>query len=274
VAWGQWNFADKWSVRFGRQAMALSREDWMGAQDTLGVDYSPNDFTFGIGSSIGGQLHYQGERQRFWAHLSNGAFGTGDTVGSSEFNDMLIGGRYEYQIIGTDWSNWGDLNGRRGRPLGVLLGLAGGYQLNEKNNDLPRNSFQAIADLSVAGDGFQAMVSGTIQPLETRDDGWEYTWGMQVGGGYFFAEKWQVYGRYDLIGPGDRAGDLDSFNAVAVGVNFFPFVRTNRWKFTVEGQYLADAINNTIVAPSGGLGWLASDESGQWGLRFQAQLGF
>ncbi len=181
--------------------------------------------------------------------------------------------RWEYQLVGSDWSDWSDMMGRPGRPNGVLLGLAGAYQLNEKNNDLPRNAFQAIADLSFAGYGYQVMISGTLQPVETRDDGWEYTGGILVQGGIFLTETLELYGRYDLVSPGDRAGDLENFNAFAVGVNFLPFKWTNRWKFTVEGQYLAEGINNTIVAPASGLGWLASDDA-QWGLRLQAQMGF
>ena len=99
-------------------------------------------------------------------------------------------------------------------------------------------------------------------------------YGLLVQGGYFLTEHAQVYGQYNFISPGDQPGDLEDFNSITAGINYFPFLWTNRWKFSAEVGYLFDALNETIVEPSGSLGWLASDEPGQTYFRIQAQFGF
>jgi hypothetical protein len=280
IAWMQVNFGKdkRWSLRAGRQFLALSREDWQFAQDTLTTDYSPNDDTFAIGSSIGAQVNFTGERQRFWAAVSNGAFGGKSTFPDNDPSDIAVTGRWEYQLVGTDWSVWDDLIGRRGRARGMLLGIAGGYE--DKGSD-PMSDPTAIdsgtqlnLDLSFNGDGYQAMVAGSITWREPQTGDSYYNYGILVQGGYFFTEKMQVYGQYNLISPGDQPGALDDFHSITAGVSYFPFVRTNRWKFSGELGYLFDAINNTLVAPSGTLGWLSSDEDGQLYFRIQAQFGF
>ena len=58
------------------------------------------------------------------------------------------------------------------------------------------------------------------------------------------------------------------------GFNYLPYQWTNRWKLSAETGWLFSAINRTIVKPSGALGFLPGDESGQLYLRLQLQLGF
>jgi hypothetical protein len=276
VAWMQVNFGPnkRWSLRAGRQFLALSREDWQSAEDTLTTDYSPNDDTFAIGSSDGAQVNFTGERHRFWAAVSNGAFGGKRTFPDNDPSDVAVTGRWEYQLVGTDWSVWDDLIGRRGRARGMLLGIAGGYEDMRSDPTAIDSGTQLNLDLGFNGDGYQAMVAGSITWREPQTGDSFYNYGILVQGGYFFTEKMQVYGQYNLISPGDQPGALDDFNSITAGVSYFPFVRTNRWKFSGELGYLFDAINNTLVAPSGTLGWLSSDEDGQLYFRIQAQFGF
>jgi hypothetical protein len=93
-------------------------------------------------------------------------------------------------------------------------------------------------------------------------------------GGYFFTQTWQVFGRWDFISPGDQPGDLDEYNALTAGANWFPFEKSNRFKLTIELAYLFSALSNTIVSPSEGLGFLPSDSADQFYLRVQFQFGF
>jgi hypothetical protein len=277
IAFMQYNFAKdkRWSLRGGRQFIALSREDWQFAEDTLTTDYSPNDDTFAIGTSVGAQLHFTAKQHRFWAALSNGAFGGKRTFPDNEPSDIAITGRWEYQFAGKDWSVWDDLIGRRGRPRGMLFGIGGAYEDKEPD---PATTIESGAqinlDLSFNGNGYQAMVAGSMTWREPQFGDSFYNYGILVQGGYFFAEELQVYGQYNLISPGDQPGTLEDFHSVTAGVSYFPFVRTNRWKFSGELGYLFDAINNTLVTPSGTLGWLPSDEDGQLYFRIQAQFGF
>jgi hypothetical protein len=193
-------------------------------------------------------VNFAGERHRFWAALSNGAFGGKRTFPDNEPADIAVTGRWEYQFVGKD------------KEPDPATTIDSGAQL----------SF----DLSFNGNGYQAMVAGSMTWREPQVGDAFYNYGILVQGGYFVAEKLQVYGQYNLISPGDQPGTLEDFHSITAGVSYFPFVRTNRWKFSGELGYLFDAINNTLVTPSGTLGWLASDEDGQLYARIQAQFGF
>ena len=273
VAYVQYNIGEKWNLRFGRQFYAMQREDWMFPQDLLTTEFSPNDFNFAMGTSDGVQANYQADRTRFWLSLNEGQYGAKKDFPDNDSTEIAVTGRWEYQITGREWSVWDDLIGRRGRPRGILLGLAGGYQFEEDASEL-ENSAQLNADISFNGDGYQAMAAGTWTWRDPRDADSFSHYGLLLQGGYFLAEHVQVYGQYNFISPGDQPGDLENFNSIAAGVSYFPFLWTNRWKFSVEVGHLFDALNDTIVEPSGSLGWLPSDEPGQMYFRVQAQFGF
>ena len=100
-----------------------------------------------------------------------------------------------------------------------------------------------------------------------------YNYGAYFQAAYFFLPKWQGYVRYDYVSPGDQVGDLESYRAPGIGVNFFP-IKNIRWRVTAEVNYLFSAFNKTIVEPVPELGWVETDEKGQTSFRVQLQLGF
>ena len=280
VGYLQYNFGEQkhWNLRVGRQYVALSREDWQSAQDLLTSDYSPHDDTFAIGTSEAIQLNYAAGRQRFWAALGNGVYGGQRKFPDNESAQIAVSGRWEYQLAGSDWSVWNDLIGRRGRERGILFGIAGGYQDVDSDSSSDPATFDSGAqlnvDLSFNGDGYQAMVAGSVTWSNPDSGSRYYNYGVLAQGGYFVMPKLQVYGQYNLISPGDQPGELENFNAVIAGVSYFPFIRTNRWKFSGELGYQFGAINDTLVTPSDSLGWLASDKGRQLYARVQMQFGF
>jgi hypothetical protein len=275
VVYARYNFSDEWNLTAGRQFVPLSREDWQYAPDILAMDYSANDYTFAVGSSLG--LVLQGtlsDRLRLWLGVSDGAFSAKGGFPLVDQSDLLLNGRFEVQIAGSDWSVWDDLIGRRGRPFAVLIGFAPAYQFRGGDGvAIPRES-QVNFDLSVNGNGYQALFAGSWTSRRPVEGEVFSNYGLYAQGGYFFTDTWQVYFRYDFVSPGDEPGDLETFNAASAGLNWFPFPRTNQWKISVEAGHLFSALNNTIVSPSGSLGWLASDDRGQTLLRLQAQFGF
>lgn len=275
VATGQLNFAPGWYLRAGVQYFPLSREDWMYAQDVLGIEYSPNDFTLAIGSSAGALFHYSGKVGRVWFGVSNGAYGGKETFPAKDAADVAFTTRAEFLLASSDWSPFDSLIGRPGEPFGVLLGVAGGYQYaGREDTARPRHGWQAIADVSIGGDGFQFMAAGTFQAVVRKDNATDLTGGLMVGGGGFPIRWLHLFARYDLIHPHIENPSLKPFNQVAVGLSAFPFEWTNRIKFTIEGSYHFEAINQTLVAPSGALGLVSADGPGQISLRTQAQVGF
>ncbi len=262
-----------WNLRVGRQFIAITREDWTFAQDTLTTEFSAVDQAFAVGASDGLQAFYGRDRGRVWFAVSNGVAGGKEDFPNNTTSQALLSGRGEVQLLGEDWNTFNDLVGRQGRSLGVLLGVGSGYAVTGPNTTLgtPRHSGQVTVDLSVGGDGFQAMAYGVWNWQAV--DGVRSTWGLVAQAGYFIFDPWQVYAQYSLVHPGQIAG-LIPFNALTLGTSAFPFNWTNRIKLSLEGALLLNAINSTLVNPNPVIGWLPADAGNQYYLRAQLQFGF
>lgn len=274
VAWAQLKLGKRWNLRLGKQFIPLSREDWMFAQDLLTTEFSPNDFTFAIGPSLGAFVSYSGDQQRLWVSLHNGAFGGRDEFPSNE-TDVAVTARWEWNFVGDDWSVWDDMVGRRGRARVMMLGLSGAYQWKQTETSEQNDAAaQLNVDLNFNGDGYQVVFAGSGTWRDPVDAGSFWNYGLLAQGGYFIGKGSQLYAQYNLLSPGDQPGDLESFHSIAGGLNFFPYLWTNRWKLTAEVGYQFSALDRTIVEPSGSLGWLASDEEGQAFVKLQSQFGF
>lgn len=262
-----------WNLRVGRQFIAITREDWMFAQDLLTTEFSGVDQVFAVGTADGLQAFYGRDRGRLWFALSNGASGGKEDFPDNTTSQALLSARGEVQLLGDDWNTFNDLVGRKGRSLGVLLGMGSGYAVAGPNapDATPRHSGQVTVDLSVGGDGFQAMVYGLWN--------WEAvgelrsTWGAVAQAGYFIFEPWQVYAQYTLVHPGTTAG-LIPYNALTLGTSAFPFDWTNRIRLSLEGALLFNAINSTLVNPNPVVGWLPADAGNQYSIRAELQFGF
>jgi len=262
-----------WNLRVGRQFIAITREDWMFAQDTLTTEFSAVDQAFAVGTSDGLQAFYGRDLGRLWFALSNGSAGGKEDFPDNTTSQALLSARGEVQLLGDDWNVFNDLVGRKGRPLGVLLGVGSGYAVTGPNAVAftPRHSGQVTVDLTVGGDGFQAMAYGMWNWEAVG--GVRSTWGFVAQGGYFILEPWQVYAQYSLVHPGQIDG-LIPFNALTLGTSAFPFTWTNRIKLSLEGALLFNAINSTLVNPNPVIGWLPADAGNQYSLRAQLQFGF
>jgi hypothetical protein len=262
-----------WNLRVGRQFIAITREDWMFAQDILTTEFSAVDQAFAVGAADGLQAFYGRDRGRMWFALSNGASGGKEDFPDNTTSQALVSARGEVQLLGDDWNTFNDLVGRKGRSLGVLLGVGSGYTVAGPNAPAgtPQHTGQVTVDVSVGGDGFQAMVYGMWNWEAVS--GLRSTWGLVAQAGYFIFEPWQVYAQYSLVHPGQIAG-LIPFNALTLGTSAFPFNWTNRIKLSLEGGLLFNAINSTLVNPTPANGWLSADAGNQYYLRAQLQFGF
>jgi len=275
AAFAQVELSEKWNVRVGRQWLALSREDWMFPQDLASIEFSANDFTYAIWSSLGAQAHYRADRARLWLALSNGAFGGRQGFPSApEASDGMVSSRFEVQLSGDDWAVWDDLIGRRGRASGILLGVSGAYQARDKETPAYRHSAQLNMDLGFNGDGYNLFFAGSWTTREAQSGTWNNVYGLVGQGTYFVSNHTFVYGRFDSVLAGTAPEASEDFTSYSAGVGWLPFLWTNRWKVNAEVGYLPQVLNDTLVEPSGMLGFLSSDEKKQWTVRLQFQFGF
>lgn len=283
VAYAGWNFkaSDRrpgrkggfFNLRAGRQFLAFTRENWMMFSDLLTTSNSAVNQVFAVSTVDGVQGFYGRDRGRMWYSVSNGLSGGAEDFPNNRTSQLMMAVRGESLLAGDDFNTFNDLVGRKGRAFGVLLGVATNYALSGTDNPAgrSRNSGQVTVDLSVGGDGFQAMVYGmwTWEAVgEVRSQ-----WGFVAQAGYFIFEPWEVYAQYSLVDPGATAGLLP-FNQLTLGTSAFPFNWTNRMKLSLEGALLFNPINSTLVTPSTAIGWLPADVGRQYYLRVQLQFGF
>ena len=274
-AWMQWNLSEGWTIRSGEIFLALSREDWMFGLDVLGAEYSPNDHTFGVGTSLGVQAHRQEEAHRFWLAVSNGASGGKSDITNSSTADYAVSGRFEWMPVGKDWSVWDDLVGRPGRAHAWMLGMGGIYQAARAGTmNVPEKGALITADMSGNGDGWQTLVYATWRYIVPQSGPDYQNYGFLAQASWFFTQKNALYGRYDWVSPGNQPGNLENFNSLTLGLNILPFDFTNKYKLTVETSYVLDSISKTIVPTGAGLGYLPTVDGGQFLLRLQLQFGF
>jgi Phosphate-selective porin O and P len=274
-AWMQWNFEKGWSLRAGEIFLALSREDWMFGLDVLGAEYSPNDYTFGVGTSLGAQAFRQEEDHRYWFAVSNGTTGGKSDITNTNTSDYAFSGRFEWMPVGKDWTVWDDLIGRPGRAQGWMLGMGALFESARAGTvGTPEKGSLITADLSGNGDGWQTLVYASWRYIVPQSGPDFQNYGFLAQASWFFHEKAALYGRYDWISPGNQPGNLENFNSVTMGVNFLPFAFTNKYKLTLETSYVLDSISDTIVPTGAGLGYLPTADDGQFLLRLQMQFGF
>jgi hypothetical protein len=186
----------------------------------------------------------------------------------------MVFGRFDYQLIGEEWWVWDDLIGGIGFAFAVMLGISPGFMVRDsKMPGLSENAGQVNLDVNINGDGYQIVLAGVWTGHFPKEGSAFNNYGMYFQAGYFFTRNWQGYLRYDLVSPGNQPGDFETYNAPGVGLSFFP-IKSRRWRFSVELNYLFNALDKTIVEPAPELGWLPSASRGQTSLRFQAQFGF
>ena len=265
---------DSYIVSVGKQFVASSREDWMDPSNILSMHCSANDEVFALGASFGALLYRRPKNNmRWWVSVSNGLYGWNREVTQSNQSDYMFGGRYEYALVGSDWTVWDDLVGRRGRSKGILLGIAANY-LKQSVNLYKNRAVQLNLDASFNGNGYQVLIAGVWTGQYPDNESNFNQYGLYVQGGYFINKYLQVFGRYDLVLPGNTPGDQEVYSAPGLGLNVYPFHFTNRWKFSLEYNSLFSIMNKTIVPTNQSLGFAESDYYGQKSIRFQIQFGF
>jgi len=280
IAYLQWNLNKKMKLRVGKQYMALGREDWILPQDLATMEFSAHDFTYAIWTSFGIQFnHAPNNYFRYWASVGNGSYGSRRAFPDKNDSDVMLAGRVEWNVLGTNWGVWDDMLGRRGRAFGILLGVGGASNQRFDKDALLTDSekgTQLNVDLSVTGNGFQFFSQGSVTSLKYKNN---VSPDVTVGGfygtfGYWINKTVFPYIRYDFVGVGNVTSKTESYTSPGVGISYYPFNWSNRIRVTAEYNYLGATLNNTIVEADGQLGLVASPFGKQQSLRFQLQFGF
>lgn len=239
----------QWSIRFGQFKLPFSRERLISVQNLLAADRSSVDTLMGIGRSQGIELSMQGNDYSWAFAVSDGGtdnllagisnnsryFPTGTNPANSPYWDQqatfAFTTRLEYKLSG-DWSEFSEMTSPMGEQNGILLGLAGHYQMAAAPSDLPTNAslppsyfgggnnewITVTADASFNFGG--ASIFGAVY-YSNSESKWSQSNGANYGSGQagalvsgttnllgvigqasmYVTPKWEIYGRYQYIDP-------------------------------------------------------------------------
>ncbi len=269
---GTWKANENWTIRWGQFKLPLLREELIGDTTQLAVDRSAMNSEFTQNRSQLVQAAYAADKVRFFLAFSDGLNTLNTDFTSTAEADYAFTGRVEWMFAGGEWARFNDFTSWRGSPFTGMLGGAAHWESGgDTDNTFDSDLLEITADASVEGAGWNAFAEFVFRSVDPAVGTDADDLGFLVQGGWFLAEQWEVFGRYDGVFADSPA---DDFNTITAGVNYYMIPESHAAKFTLDFQYFIDEQATSIVAPNTLVGLLASPEEGQFVVRLQAQLRF
>lgn len=294
-AWGNYNFDNGWGIKWGQYRVPLTRENMVDARHQLAGDRSVVDSVFNADRTQGVAVHYRGDNLGFVASINDGAgnrstpFWTGATNagGLAVESDIALTARLEYMFAG-DWGRFEDFTSfRNSDDIAVLLGgaihwqqggetagFAGGTEVALTDYDL----LTYTIDLSVEGNGWNVFGSFVGRSVDADGSSDVDDFGWLIQGGFFVADQFEIFGRYDSVIVDDAYAADETFNTITLGANYYFVPESHAAKFTFDvAWFLDDPSENSPVAataPNSRTSLVPDAEDNQFALRAQMQLVF
>ena len=180
--------------------------------------------------------------------------------------------RLEYLAMG-NWKQYDDFSTMDNTTDMLVFGVGATY--SETSGAGGGDSFLYTADvqyeagkLGLYGAYYGAYgepaVSSTVTESSISESG------ILVQAGYLLGDKWELFGRYDVLLLDDArlaAGAEDTYSEVTIGLNYY--IKGHAAKFTVDFNYLPQGTPNN----QDGIGYLDPDnDEDQFAIRSQFQL--
>jgi hypothetical protein len=268
-AFGRYAWDNGTWLRWGQFKAPLWREDNVSDTLQLTVERSAVTYAFGQNRSQGVEFGWADKQLRFM-----GAFTDGLNTLNTDFNgpeaDFALTGRGEFMFAGEDFKRFDDNTSWRESDYAGMVGAALHWQTGgETGGTADADIFQATADVSVEGAGWNAFAAVVWRSTDVGGGGSTDDLGFLLQGGIFLTEQLELFARYDLIAP-----DVgDDFSTATAGVNYYISPKSHAVKFTGDIVWYFDPVSDTpILSPSTGMPLLADAEGDQLALRMQLQL--
>ena len=295
---------NQWTVRVGQFKLPFSRERLVSVQNLLTADRSSVDTLMAVGRSQAIELSTRtdsfywavalsdGGSDNLLAGVSNnsGYFPVGTEPMNTPFWDQqatfAITSRVEFKLSG-DWADFKEMTSPMGSAPGLLLGLAGHYQMGQApygpgpggyttysgggNNEWI--NFTADASWNLGG----ATVYGAVyysnsetkwsalraSPAGARRflQGTTNLLGLMLQGSMYVAPKWEVFARYQYmdtvtapnigqVPPSQAPIEFSPLSIATIGVNWYIDGQDLRWNFQVG--YAFNEVTMVNATPENG----------------------
>lgn len=236
-AWMAYRLNNEWRIRAGQFKLPFNREELVSSARQLAVERSLVNESLNLGRSIGVELSYMGEFNKFSIAASNGGSdnigGFGTVVGTyppyqnwdTQDVEYALTARWETLIAG-NWGQFADMTSPPGDEFGMLFGIAGHSQLGEFNGQpsFQRNETRwaaVTADLSIEWGGANLMLAGLYHYVDSGNFGHIGVPGFVVQGGVYMTPKLEFYGRWEYGWWDFANADFHDLNALTLGANYY-----------------------------------------------------
>lgn len=303
-AWGQHEFENGVSLRWGQFLVPVVYEEFY-VDDTyqLAADRSVTSDFFNADYTQGVALSYRDDTWGGTISMNDGANTDNTPFFSASEADYALTARVDFLLAGGDWAAFNDFTSFRGNDtLDARLGGAIHWQTagDTAAFGMPGTTGQAMVadvdtllytiDVSIEGNGwnlFGAFIGSSVD-IDSTTPGGSSTdlenFGGVIQGGYFVADQWELFARWDAIFFDDDlspagSNDDEDFHTLTAGFNYYFVPESHAAKFTADLQWFFDEQANSsgaigTLAPNQQSALLPSGEDDEIALRFQMQLMF
>ncbi len=275
-AYADWMINDGFTLRTGQFVQAFSHGRSIHEFHMMGAFRSSAQSILGnTGYSQGIEAHFGGDTWSAAVGFTDGPFSANTAFSSAIEADYAFNGRFDL-FSDADKERFNDRTSWRGSAAGWRVG-AGAYWASYGDTNPSGSEDESLGytiDGSYEADGWGVHAAFFGQHVDPDGGSTADNFGFEVGANMFFNDQFEGYARYDIVVfDDDFIGDEDTFQAVAVGVNYYLVPESHAAKITAELGY---AFDDTTGAGTDGLlgGGFIGDSDGELNLNVMFQFLF
>jgi hypothetical protein len=273
----RYTYDNKVYVRAGQFKPLFLREELVYDPLQLTIDRTVTNAVFTMTRSQGAGLGWAGEQVRVGADLHDGAKNLNTPFASSSEADYAITARADWMFAGDSFKRFDDMTSWKGSAFTGMLGSALDWESygHTGGGATKQDIFGATVDLTLEGDGWNALVAGVYRNTSPNAGSDVSDWGMIAQAGFFVTDQLELFGRYDGVFP-DTADGPDNFNTLTAGANYYLSPQSQAARLTGDVVWYLDAEADSAIipAPSTIIDLLNDTEGNQYGVRLQLQVLF
>lgn len=282
-AYAGYDFENGLKLKAGTMKAPLLYEELVDSRYQQAVERSLVNYLYTGAYTDGVALEYSSEAVRLVGMVSNGisdglfgggvAGGTGQTGGTPALvsdTDVAFTFRFEWLAGGT-WEQFQGYTSRQDEEPGLLIGGAAHWQVAEDDTPLVPDISWLVMTLDASlelggGNVYAAVIFGNADLPAPASDSTPLA--MLFGGGWYFAENWELFGRYEWSDP--DLPTTDDVSIATIGVNGYFAGQNVKW--TTDFGFGLNTVS--FAVPVTGWNVDAPGETGQVVIRSQLQIVF